>query len=213
MPYRNPPMANRTLANDSVRRRLTFMFNGQIAPTALGLLAQRFAAALAEGKADQSAEFRAALAKPTRNTLGVKEAAFEFGCSRRHFNRLAPIVGVRSRGQWRIDESRFQLLLSALGGDRIHISADEIELWRLRASLIPARDIQPALERIFEIFERHIRTLTNHTSRIHAAFVAGGEEGLRREYFAVIAEIKRALRAELQSLAHTENHGRKIHVG
>ncbi|MBM3653807.1 MAG: hypothetical protein FJX06_13400, partial [Alphaproteobacteria bacterium] len=74
------------------------MLNEQAAPTALGFFAQLLADSLAEGETDQSADFRAALAEPPRAALGVKEAAFKFGCSRRHFNRIAPIVGARLGG-------------------------------------------------------------------------------------------------------------------
>jgi len=189
------------------------MLNEQAAPTALGFFAQLLADSLAEGETDQSADFRAALAEPPRAALGVKEAAFKFGCSRRHFNRIAPIVGARLGGQWRIDEARFQSLLAGAGEGKTRISAAEIELWRLRAQLIPARDIQPALEWIMAIFERHLRALSSQWGRIYAACVAGGEEGCRREYLAVIDETMRAIHAELQMLADAENHGRKIHVG
>ena len=162
---------------------------------------------------DQSEEFRATLAELTPGGLSVKKAAFDFGCSRRHFNRIAPLVGVRIGGQWRIDEARFQSLLAEAGKGMARIGAAEIELWRLRAQLIPTRDIPSAVDRIMTIFERHLRALSSQFRRIYAAGVAGGEEGFCREYSAVIDETMRAIHAELQMLADAENHGRKIHVG
>jgi hypothetical protein len=183
------------------------------APTALGVIAQGLADALSDYAADDKSEdFRATLAELTRGWPSVKQAAFDFGCSRRHFNRIAPLVSVRVGGQWRIDEARFRSLLAGAGEGKTRISAAEIELWRRRAPLIPARDIPSAVDRIMTIFERHLSSLSSQLHRIYAAGVDGGEEGFRREYFAVIDEMMGAIHAELQMLADAENHGRKIHV-
>ncbi|MFA6204691.1 MAG: hypothetical protein WC689_00605 [Methylocystis sp.] len=189
------------------------MLNEQAAPTALGIIAQGLADALSGwAPDDQSDVFRATLAELTRDWPSVKQAAFDFGCSRRHFNRIAPLVGVRVGGQWRIDESRFQSLLAEAGKGKTRVSAAEIELWRLRARLIPARDVQLAVDRIMTIFERHFTALKSQYRRIYVAGIAGGEEPFCRELDACVNETVRAIHAELQMLADAENHGRKINV-